>query len=65
MRPGRSGRLWAKLRIRPFRDSLLLRFTILGFIITTLIAVMFSLLLSRKMIGDALTTPRMRQPGPR
>lgn len=52
--PGRNGRLWAKLRLRPVRDSLLLRFTLLGFVVTTLIAVAFSLLLSRKMIANAL-----------
>jgi len=52
--PGRNGRLWVKLRFRPVRDSLLLRFTLLGFVVTALIAVAFSLLVSRKMIANAL-----------
>lgn len=43
-----------KLRLRPLRDSLLLRFTLLGFVVTTLIAVAFSLLVSRRMIANAL-----------
>jgi len=54
IRPWRTRRWWAKLPIRPFRDSLLLRFTVVSLTVTTLIAVSFSLLLTKRMIADAL-----------
>lgn len=54
VRPGRIGRPREKLSIRPIRDSLLLRFTIISLTVTFLIAVAFSLLLTKKMIADAL-----------
>ncbi len=54
VRSGRIRRWWAKLPIRPIRDSLLLRFTVVSLIVTALIAVAFSLLLTKRMIADAL-----------